>query len=56
MPLLKAPQFKFKCTDCNYHATIKGLWAVVTRYPDESFYSFLCVTCDEKKLAAKVGV
>jgi hypothetical protein len=51
---LKAPQFLFKCTDCDYHATTKGLWAVITRYPATSLYSFLCVTCDYK-LTRKQG-
>ena len=49
MGLYKAPQFKFKCSDCNYHATVKGLWAVITRYPDHSAYTFLCASCDMKK-------
>ena len=53
MGLNQAPKFLFKCTDCDYHATVKGLWAVITRYPDTQrcFYSFLCVTCDAKKEA-----
>ena len=51
MGLGKAPKFLFKCTNCDYHATVKGLWAVITRYPDTQrcLYSFLCVTCDEEK-------
>jgi hypothetical protein len=51
MSLNQAPKFLFKCTDCDYHATVKGLWAVITRYPDAQrmLYSFLCVTCDAKK-------
>ena len=51
MSLYKAPKFLFKCTSCDYHATIKGLWAVIIRYPDTQryMYSFICVTCDAKK-------
>ena len=51
MGLNQAPKFLFKCADCDYHATVKGLWAVITRYLDQSVYSFLCVTCDAKKEA-----
>jgi hypothetical protein len=46
--LNKAPKFLFKCTDCDYHAPIKGLWAVITRYADDGMYSFLCAVCDMK--------
>ena len=53
MSLNQAPKFLFKCTDCDYHATVKGLWAVIVRYPETHgyYYSFLCVTCDAKKEA-----
>ena len=63
MGLSQAPKFVFKCTFCNYKATLKGLWAVITHYPDRNFvddkqstYSFLCVTCDENKVAEKEEV
>ena len=56
MSILHGPQFLFKCSDCEYHAAIKGLWAVITRYPDQSLYSFLCVDCDAKQLAKKARV
>jgi len=59
----KARKFLFKCADCDYHATLGGLWAVITHYPDRKFvddkqstYSFLCVTCDENKVAEKEEV
>ena len=48
MTLLQGQKFLFKCSECEYHAPIKGYWAVITRYPDESLYSLLCVTCDAK--------
>ena len=51
MSLKQAPKFLFKCTDCDYLAPVKGEWAVITRYPDQTVYSFLCVTCDAKKEA-----
>ena len=51
MGLNQAPRFLFKCSECEYHGAIKGYWAVITRYPDQSMYQFLCVTCDAETKA-----
>jgi hypothetical protein len=53
MKLYKSSKFAFRCSDCDYHSTIKGLWATITRYPDNRLYSFTCIVCDARKVAKK---